>query len=71
MMFLKKHNGYTKKLQIKRIFKNIKTFRGKNKLYALGYMLAECSLGLNLAIQWALTCSFLGVARYGQVINPR
>ena len=40
-------------------------YRGKTQMYAFGYILAEISMGLNLAVQWALTSAFLGIARYG------
>ncbi|XP_023321260.1 innexin inx2 isoform X2 [Eurytemora carolleeae] len=60
-----RHESIERKAEITAQLILYRSQRGKNKLYALGYMLAECSLGLNLAIQWAFTCAFLGVARYG------
>jgi len=39
--------------------------RGKNKMYCLGYMLGELGMGLNLALQWSVTSSFIGVAKFG------
>ena len=34
-------------------------------MYCLGYMLGELGMGLNLALQWSVTSSFIGVAKFG------
>jgi hypothetical protein len=39
-------------------------FRGANAVYALGYMVAELIMGLNILAQWALTTAFLGTVKF-------